>query len=59
MQLKLFFKLIYLFSRCDVSFGMVAEVIPPMLSMKEANAPDEPDSDYVEKQEKQMGSSKL
>ena len=35
---------------------MVAEeVIPPLLSVEEANAPDEPDSGCVEKQEKQMG----
>ena len=33
---------------------MVAEEVIP-LSMKEANAPDEPDSDCVEKQEEQMG----
>jgi hypothetical protein len=31
------------------------EVIPPLLSVEEANAPDEPDSDCVEKQEEQMG----
>jgi hypothetical protein len=35
---------------------MVAEeVIPPLLSVEEANAPDEPDSGCVEKQEEQMG----
>ncbi len=33
---------------------MAEEVIPPLLSVEEANAPDEPDSDCVEKQEKQM-----
>jgi len=33
---------------------MVAEEVIP-LSMKEANAPDEPDSGCVEKQEEQMG----
>jgi hypothetical protein len=32
---------------------MVAEEVIP-LSMKEANAPDEPDSDCVEKQEEQI-----
>ena len=47
---------IYLSSRCDASFGMVAkEVIPPLLSVEEANSPDEPDSGCVEKQEEQMG----
>ncbi len=46
----------YLSSRCDASFGMVAEeVIPPLLSVEEANAPDEPDSGCVIKQEEQMG----
>ena len=35
---------------------MVAEeVIPPLLSVEEANAPDEPNSDCIEKQEEQMG----
>ncbi len=35
---------------------MVAEeVIPPLLSVEEANAPDKPDSGCVEKQEEQMG----
>ena len=34
---------------------MAEEVIPPLLSVEEANAPDEPDSDCVEKQEEQMG----
>ena len=35
---------------------MVAEeVIPPLLSVEEANDPDEPDSGCVEKQEEQMG----
>ena len=35
---------------------MVAEeVIPPLLSVQEANAPDEPDSDSVEKHDEQMG----
>ena len=56
MQLKLFFRLIYLFSRCDTSFGMVAEeLIPPLLSVEEEISPDEPDSGCVEKQEEQMG----
>ena len=32
---------------------MAAEVIPPLLSVEEANALDEPDC--VEKQEEQMG----
>ncbi len=31
------------------------EVIPPLLSVEEAKAPDESDSDYVDKQEEQMG----
>ena len=30
-------------------------MIPPLLSVEEANAPDEPDSGCVEKQEEQMG----
>ncbi len=30
-------------------------MIPPLLSVEEVNAPHEPDSDCVEKQEKQMG----
>jgi hypothetical protein len=35
---------------------MVAEeVIPPLLSVEDANAPDEPDSGCVEKQEEPMG----
>ena len=34
---------------------MAAEVIPPLFSVEEANALDEPDSDCVEKQEEQMG----
>jgi hypothetical protein len=35
---------------------MVAEeVIPPLLSVEEANAPDEPNSGCVETQEEQMG----
>jgi hypothetical protein len=34
---------------------MAEEVIPPLLSVEEANAPDEPDSDCVEKQEEPMG----
>jgi hypothetical protein len=34
---------------------MAVEVIPPLLSVEEANAPDEPDSGCVEKQEEQMG----
>ena len=34
---------------------VTAEVIPPLLFVEEANAPDEPDSDSVEKQEEQMG----
>ncbi len=34
---------------------MAEEVIPPLLSVEEANAPDEPDSGCVEKQEEQMG----
>ncbi len=43
-------------SRCDASVGSVAaEVIPPLLSVEEANALDEPDSDCVEEQEEQMG----
>ena len=34
---------------------MVAEeVIPPVLSVEEANAPNEPDSDCVEQKEDQM-----
>jgi hypothetical protein len=31
------------------------EVIPPLLSVEEANAPDEHNSGCVEKQEEQMG----
>ena len=63
-QIKFYLSLhilsIYLFPRCDASFGSVGmvtagEVIPPLLSVEEANAPDEPDSDSVENQEKQMG----
>jgi len=51
---------IYLFPRCDARFGSVGmvtagEVIPPLLSVEESNAPDVPDSNYVEKQEEQMG----
>jgi hypothetical protein len=43
-------------SRCDTSFGMMAEeVIPPLLSVEAANAPDEPDTGCVENQEEQMG----
>ncbi len=34
---------------------MAEEVIPPLLSVEEANAPDEPDSGCGEKQEEQMG----
>jgi hypothetical protein len=35
---------------------MVAEEVkPPLLSVEEANAPDVPDSNCVEKQEEQMG----
>ena len=34
---------------------MAEEVITPLLSVQEANAPDEPDSDSVEKQEEPMG----
>jgi len=34
---------------------VTAEVIPPLLSVEVANAPDEPDSGCVEKQEEQMG----
>jgi hypothetical protein len=34
---------------------MADEVIPPLLSVEEANAPDEPNSGCVEKQEEQMG----
>jgi uncharacterized Zn-finger protein len=34
---------------------MAEEVIPPLLSVEEANSPDKPDSDCVEKQEEQMG----
>ena len=34
---------------------MAAEVKPPLLSVEEANAPDEPDSGCVENQEEQMG----
>jgi hypothetical protein len=46
----------YFFSRCDESFGMMAEeVILPLLSVEEANAPNEPDSDWLEKQEEPMG----
>ncbi len=31
------------------------EVIPPMLTLEEENAPDEPKTDSLEKQEEQMG----
>ncbi len=42
--------IIKLISRCEASFGMVAkETIPPLLSVEEASAPYEPDSDCVEK----------
>jgi hypothetical protein len=66
-QIKLYLSLhilsIYLFPRCDASFGSVgmvtAEVIPPLLSVEEANAPDEPDSDSVEKHDEQMGIFKI
>jgi len=34
---------------------VAAEEIPPLLSVEEANALDEPDSDCVEKQEEPMG----
>jgi hypothetical protein len=34
---------------------MAEEVITPLLSVQEANAPDEPDSDCVENQKEQMG----
>ncbi len=34
---------------------MAAEVILPLLSVEEANAQNEPDSDCVEKQKEQMG----
>ena len=34
---------------------MAEEVIPPLLYVQEANAPDEPDSDSVEKHDEQMG----
>ncbi len=34
---------------------MAVEVIPPLLSVEEANAPDEPDSNCVENQEEPMG----
>ncbi len=34
---------------------LTAEAIPPLLSVEEANAPDEPDSDSVEKQDEQIG----
>jgi hypothetical protein len=34
---------------------VAAEVIPHLLSVEEANARNEPDSDCVEKQEEQMG----
>ncbi len=34
---------------------MAEEVIPPLLSVEEANAPDEPDSGCGEKEEEQMG----
>ncbi|MFN9941415.1 MAG: hypothetical protein ACK56I_18240, partial [bacterium] len=62
-QIKLYLSLhilsIYLFPRCDASFGSVgmvtAEVIPPLLFIEEANAPDEADSDSVEKHDEQMG----
>ena len=62
-QIKFYLSLhilsIYLFPRCDASFGSVgmvtAEVISPQFSVEEANAPDVPDSDCVEKQEEQMG----
>ena len=48
--------MIYLSSRCDASFGMVAEeVISPQFSVEEAISPDKPDSDCEEKQEEQMG----
>ncbi len=43
------------FSR-DASTGMlVAEVIQPLLSVVEPNAPQESDTDCVEKREEQMG----
>jgi hypothetical protein len=63
-QIKFYLSLhilsIYLFPRCDASFGSVGmvtagEVIPPLLFVEEANAPDEPDSDSVEKHDEQMG----
>ena len=62
-QIKFYLSLhilsIYLFPRCGASFGSIgvvtAEVIPPLLSVEEANAPEEPDSGCVEKQEEQMG----
>ncbi len=61
-QIKLYLSLhilsIYLSPRCDANFGSIgmvtAEVIPPLLFVEEANAPDEPDSDCVEKQDEQM-----
>ncbi len=34
---------------------VTAEVIQPLLSVEKANAPDEPDSDSVEKHDEQMG----
>ncbi len=34
---------------------MAEEVIPPLLSVDEANAPDEANPDCLEKQEEQMG----
>jgi uncharacterized Zn-finger protein len=59
LHLSLHILLIYLFPRCDASFGsfgmITEEVIPPLLSVEVANAPDEPDSDCVEKQKEQMG----
>ncbi len=62
-QIKFYLSLhilsIYLFPRCDASFGSVgmvtAEVISPQFSVEEANAPDVPDSICVENQEEQMG----
>ncbi len=63
-QIKFYLSLhilsIYLFPRCDASFGSVgmvtAEVIPSLLSVEEANAPD---SDSVEKHDEQMGIFKI
>jgi hypothetical protein len=42
---------IYPSSRCNEIIEMMAEeVTPPLLSIKEANAPDEPDADCEENQ---------